>query len=98
MQENNISQKIQELLIETKKEHDQAFTETNGQDTEWPMWYAGYLKEKLTALLNIEITKSELIYLLISAEEKRKKSKAKKEWQKYFSDFLIKKLSTNAEG
>lgn len=98
MQENNISQKIQELLIETKKEHDQAFTETNGEDPEWPMWYAGYLKEKLTALLNIEITKSELIYLLISAEEKRKKSKAKKEWQKYFSDFLIKKLSTNAEG
>lgn len=93
MIENNISQKIEELLIETEKEHHQAFIETNGNDPEWPMWYSGYLKEKLAALLNIEITKSELIFLLISAEEKRKKSKTKKSWQKYCSDFLVEKFS-----
>lgn len=92
MEKINVSQKIEELLSETSKEHHQAFLETNGLDPEWPMWYAGYLKEKLSTLLNIEITKSELIFLLITAENKKAKSTSKKSWQKYYADFISKKF------
>jgi len=38
-------------------------------DDEWPIWYAGYLLDKMRKMLNSGFTKSELIYILVSAEK-----------------------------
>ena len=92
MAEDTLVQKLQELLVETGKEHYQAFIETDGQDIEWPLWYAGYLKERIAGLVEKKITKSELVYLIVSAEKEREKIKPKSEWEKFYAEFIADKI------
>jgi hypothetical protein len=92
MAEDTLIQKLKELLLETAKEHHQAFIETDGEDTEWPLWYAGYLKEKIAGLVEKKISKSELIYLIVSAEKEKEKSKSKTGWEEFYADFIAERL------
>ena len=92
MAEDTLVQKLQELLVETGKEHHQAFIETDGQDAEWPLWYAGYLNDKISGLIEKKISKSELVYLIVSAEKERDKSKSKTEWEKFYAEFIAEKI------
>jgi hypothetical protein len=59
------------LLRQSGSAHHQAFIEVNGEDAEWPLWYAEYLLQPLKSLLQAEFTKSELVYLLVKAEKER---------------------------
>ena len=43
--------KLATLFRETKSAHILAFAATNGDDPDWPVWYAGYLAPKLQELL-----------------------------------------------
>ena len=36
--------------------HHQAFIETDGEDPEWPLWYASYLQAPLSSKLNHELS------------------------------------------
>jgi hypothetical protein len=92
MAEDTLVQKLQELLIETGKEHQQAFMETDGEDAEWPLWYAGYLKERIAGLVEKKITKSELVYLIVSAEKDRDKAKPKTEWEKFYAEYIAERI------
>jgi hypothetical protein len=65
----DLLQQIENLLTETVESHHQAFIATEGEDSEWPLWYAEHLMEKRRSLLNAKFTKSELIYMLVSAEK-----------------------------
>jgi hypothetical protein len=58
------------LLNETAEAHHKAFAATEGEDPDWPIWYADYLLEKMRQMLKARFTKSELIYLLVSAEKR----------------------------
>ncbi len=60
--------RIAELLTETGRAHHQAFIATDGEDPEWPIWYAGYLHEPLAEILGAGLTKSELVYHMLAAE------------------------------
>ena len=53
-------EKLSQLLLETGHAHHQAFIETDGEDPEWPLWYADYLMDRLPAALGRELTKSEI--------------------------------------
>jgi hypothetical protein len=55
------------LLNETAEAHHKAFAATEGEDPDWPIWYADYLLEKIRQMLKAKFTKSELIYLLVLA-------------------------------
>jgi hypothetical protein len=39
------------LLNETAEAHHKAFAATEGEDPDWPLWYADYLLEKLRRML-----------------------------------------------
>ena len=49
------------LLNETAEAHHKAFAATEGEDPDWPIWYANYLLEKMREMLKAKFTKSELI-------------------------------------
>lgn len=66
---NNLIDELANLLNETAESHHNAFTVTNGEDAEWPIWYADYLLDKMRRMLNSKFTKSELIYIVVSAEK-----------------------------
>ena len=71
--------KVQELaaLFESiGKAHHKAFEATDGADPEWPSWYAEHLKSRLSELLGASFTKSELVYLIVSAEKEQAPKRA----------------------
>ena len=60
---------LESLIIETGQKHHDAFIESDGADPEWPIWYANYLQKPLNALLNTDLTKSQIIFELIRLDQ-----------------------------
>jgi hypothetical protein len=42
-----LTDELANLLNETAEAHPKAFAATNGEDAEWPIWYADYILDKL---------------------------------------------------
>jgi NAD(P)H-hydrate epimerase len=66
---DKLTDELANLLNETAEAHHKAFAATDGEDAEWPIWYADYLLDKMRGMLNSKFTKSELIYILVSADK-----------------------------
>lgn len=77
------------LLNETAEAHHKAFAATEGEDPDWPLWYADYLIEKMRQMLNAKFTKSELIYLLVMAEKKNGVVAPKAYWPRFYAKFFV---------
>ena len=89
MADKGIAEQLEDLFRKTGSEHHKAFIKTNGEDPDWPLWYADYLKEKLEKLLNAKFTKSELVYLLVTAEKERALMAPGADWPRYYANFFI---------
>lgn len=65
MDDEELAEKLAELLHRTSEDHHVAFKETDGVDPDWSIWYAGHLQEMgFDTMLGAKILKSDLIYLL----------------------------------
>lgn len=60
---DKLTDELVNLLNETAEAHHKAFETTDGEDVNWPIWYADYLLDKMRRILNSKFTKSELIYI-----------------------------------
>ncbi len=85
----DLTVRVADLLRETGKAHHRTFIATDGEDPEWPLWYAGYLQERIGELLNRAFTKSELVHLLISAEKDHTLRDPGADWTAYYARFII---------
>ena len=81
--------RIADLLRETGEAHHEAFIETDGADPEWPIWYAGYLQERLGQQLDRQITRSELVYLLVLAEREHGAEAPAEPWPDFYAQVLL---------
>lgn len=88
MKDADLLQQIENLLTETAESHHQAFITTEGEDPEWPLWYAEHLLEKMRSLLNAKFTKSELVYMLVSAEKENGCEAPGAEWTRFYAKFF----------
>jgi hypothetical protein len=77
------------LLNEAAEAHHKAFTASEGEDPDWPLWYADYLLEKMRQMLNAKFTKSELIYLLVSADKKNGVVAPGAYWPRFYAKYII---------
>jgi NAD(P)H-hydrate epimerase len=89
MQEEGRFQEVSDIFIEAGEAHHRAFIKTDGADPEWPIWYAGYLGERLRDLLGAKFTKSELVYLLVTVEREMAIMAPGAEWPNYYARFFI---------
>ena len=89
MTEIDITQELEDLFSKAGSAHHKAFIKTNGEDPDWPLWYADYLHDKLGNLLNAKFTKSELVYLLVMVEKERGMMAPGSDWARYYANFLI---------
>ena len=87
--ETDLIQQVADLLREAGRAHHQAFTATDGEDPEWPIWYADYLRDRLGKLLNATFTRSELAYLLVSAEKEQAVRAPEADWAAHYARFLL---------
>jgi hypothetical protein len=77
------------LLNETAEAHHKAFASTEGEDPDWPIWYAGYLLEKMQQMLKAKFTKSELIYLLVSADKESGSVAPGSYWPRFYAKYFV---------
>jgi glutaredoxin len=80
---------LTELFTETAKAHHEAFAATDGNDPEWPIWYAEYLQEAISEILQNRFLKSNLIYCMMNADFEYTARETDDPWQKFYSDHFI---------
>lgn len=83
------SEQIAQLLLQTGQAHHAAYFEADGDDPDWPLWYADYLQERLPPLLGEELTTSELVYLIIDLDRHHKTEEPDSPWHQYYARGLI---------
>ena len=84
-------EQIAELLEKTQHAHHQAYLAADGADPDWPLWYAGYLLDKLPPLLQADMTKSELTYLLVYLSNSQQLEAPGSRWAHYYARILVNK-------
>ncbi len=89
MVELDLTTELEGLFREVGEAHHQAYIEMDGVDPEWPLWYAGYLLDRLTPVLDASFTKSELVYLLIRVANEQPLEAPGANWAKYYARYFI---------
>ena len=93
MSDRELRKQLEELFRETGRAHHEAFVETSGEDPEWPLWYAEHAREKLQELLDVDLTRSQLVYLLITASNAQQIRAPGADWAWYYARFFRERYS-----
>ena len=88
MSAGDLIHRLEDLFRETGQAHHQSFLSTNGADPEWPIWYAGYLADKIGELMKVEFTKSELVHLLVLVSKEQAVQDPGADWTDYYARFF----------
>jgi hypothetical protein len=89
MDRDDLIKAVSDSLIETAEAHHKAFSATEGEDPDWPLWYADYLLEKIRKMLNAKFTKSELIYMLVKADKEMGLNAPAAYWPRFYATFFV---------
>jgi len=85
----DLIQQVADLFRETGRVHHQAFIATDGDDPEWPLWYAEYLQDRFGRLLNRAFTKSELVNFLVMADKEQSARAPGADWPTFYATLLL---------
>ncbi len=91
MAQKSRQDRIAELLRRAGTAHHQAFAHVNGEDPEWPEWYAGYLSGPLGAELGVELERGRLAQDLAAVEAERQERAPGEEWSSYYGNWLVRR-------
>jgi hypothetical protein len=86
---DKLTEELANVLNETAEAHHKAFAASDGEDPEWPIWYADYLLDRMRIMLNSKFTKSELIYILVSADKEKELVAPGAYWPSFYANFLV---------
>jgi hypothetical protein len=86
--DSSSSENLVELLREAGRVHHQAFAGVDGEDPDWPLWYASYLLERLRLRFGPDLTRSELVTALVLAAEDHARQAPDTEWAVHYARFL----------
>jgi hypothetical protein len=80
-----------ELLSQVGPAHHRAFAATDGEDADWPTWYANWLLERMPEPVP-EVEEARLAELLAKAAEAHKDSGGTEDWPGFYARFLTERL------
>ncbi len=86
---DDIAENLASLFDDTGHAHHQAFLSTDGVDPDWPLWYADFLKDRLADQLGASFTKSELVYLLVTADRELASVAPGAHWPTFYANFFM---------
>lgn len=89
MSDDTKLKELTELFEETGKAHHQAFLDTDGEDPEWPLWYAEYLEKRLQPFLATPMTKSRLVYCLVGADNEHRATSSGTPWPEFYATHVL---------
>lgn len=78
---------------EAGRAHHQAYLATDGDDPEWPLWYAEHLHAALQQDLGVRFTRSELVYLLVLADKTHREEAPETDWPAFYARLLASHFS-----
>ena len=81
------------LLLDAGRAHHEAYEATGGADPEWPIWYADFLQRDLASALGRELSKSQLIYCLMSADFDYQARSPNADWPEFYANELVARYS-----
>ena len=84
---------LSELFTETARAHHEVFAATDGNDPEWPIWYADYLQKPISEILHNKFLKSSLIYCMMNADFEYKARELDVQWQNFYSEHFIERFA-----
>lgn len=88
---------LAELFKETGQAHHQAFIETDGEDPDWPIWYANYLQDRLTPFLAAPLTRSRLVFCFVATDDEHRATKPDAPWPEYYAERVLECLGPAEE-
>ncbi len=89
MSDPQLQTRISELFRNTAAAHHQAFAATDGEDPDWPIWYAEQIKEPMEALVGKEFYLSRLIYCLMDADYEHQARRPDRDWADDYAEHFI---------
>lgn len=93
MTDQNLQKQLSELFAETARQHHQAFIATDGDDPDWPAWYAGYLQPRLGELLHRSFSVEELTELMLILEAESAAKPSERPWPQVYASLLLERLN-----
>jgi len=80
-----LQKNVADLFIETGHAHHTAFIATDGDDPEWPIWYAEHLQTPLSDALQTPFTKSQLVYCVMDADFEHAARDPDSDWPEFYA-------------
>ena len=87
---------IAAFLVETAQAHHKAFAATDGEDPDWPIWYAEYARDTFAERFGLDFSKSQLIYCLMNAEFEHRARSPDSEWPVFYADEIVERCAPSA--
>ena len=89
----SLAQQLEMLFSEAGSAHHQAFIHVNGEDADWAIWYANYVREPIGRLLKRTFDPQQLAVRLEQIEANRK-TLAIGNWQRHYAEALLHQSSS----
>jgi len=97
MNDDNRIKQLAELFKTTGQAHHQAFAKTDGDDPDWPIWYANYLGDRLTPFLAAPITRGRLVFCLVATDDEHRATHPDAPWSEYYAERVLECLGPAEE-
>ena len=97
MSEETKVEQLAALFRQTGEAHHEAFRDTDGEDPEWPLWYAEYLQDRVTPFLAAPLTRSRLVFCLIGADDEHRATESDMPWPEYYARRFVECLGPAEE-
>lgn len=89
MRSDEYESQLSELFAKTTKAHHAAFSATQGEDEEWPIWCANYLQNPMSEVLDTRLLKSNLVYCMMNVDYEYKAKNISTQWQDYYAKHFV---------
>jgi len=84
-----------DLFLETGRAHHAAYAAADGDDPEWPIWYAEHLQEPIAQTLGTPFTKSQLVYCVMNADFEHSARAPQIDWPNFYADQFIERYASS---
>jgi hypothetical protein len=85
----SINDQLVELLKNTAEAHHEAFKHVNGEDPEWPVWYAINMHSDFEAIIDRSVSKDGLADLLERFNQLHPEEAPDQDWSQYYAGRLL---------
>ena len=86
---NDKRDRLTQLFRSAGQAHHRAFAGVNGDDPDWPDWYAQYLADPLTQLLGTSVEIAQLAAVLRELDIEMRRIAPSADWTLYYADRFL---------